>query len=160
MQNHASVESLLARIRTLEDLLEEKGKLNPHRMDKSKVCLLQKISSLNSKGFEWVKIQQDSALIKDSEKGRTIQCDAVHASRLKWFGLVDLLKHRSGEYQINKRGRLFLQGKYRVPSRIWCLKGVVVKREETEGVFIKDIRGVVLDKSYWDSYPSNEAKLF
>lgn len=126
-------------------------KLNPHTMDKSKVKLLLRIFYLNETGIEWVKIQQDTSLIKKSEEERTIQCDAVHASRLKWFGLLDLKGKRSGEYKINEYGINFLQGKLSVPKRIWCSKGAVIERD-SEKVFIGKVKGIALNKNYWDDY--------
>ena len=52
---------------------------------------------------------------------------------------------------MSERGFLFLRGELSVPRRIWCREGVVVDRSD-ENVSVNDVRGVVLDKPYWDSY--------
>jgi hypothetical protein len=120
-------------------------------MDFSKVKLLLRIAELNKKGFQWVKIQQDTELIKGDEKDFTIQCDAVHASRLKWFGLIELKDKRTGLFRITPLGTDFLLGKQPVPSVIYCLGGEVVE-QTPQMVFIDHIKTDVLDKSYWDNY--------
>jgi len=130
------------------------GKWYPHRMDFSKVKLLQQIAEIN-KRYNWVKIQQDSNLIKEAEKEYTIQTDAVHATRLVWFRLLDKKDNRSGFVKINQRGIEFLKGKLKIPSRIWVSKGEL-KEEEITLVSVYEIKGVILDKNYWDHYPSIE----
>jgi len=128
----------------------EGKRLNGHRMDYSKVKLLSKIGRIN-KDHRWVKIQQDEALIKKDEIEFTIQTDAVHASRLKWFGLVELKERRSGLYRITREGVDFLKGSLAVPTIIYCRSGEVIKTEEEE-VYVNDVRKVVMDKAYWDDY--------
>ena len=130
------------------------GKWYPHRMDYSKVKVLKEIALIN-KEYEWVKIQQDSSLIKDNEKDFTIQTDAVHASRLFWFGLIDKRSSREGLVKINRKGIDFLRGKFKVPSRIWVSRGEL-RESEPPFVDITQIKGVVLDKAYWDNYPGVE----
>ena len=126
-------------------------KLNPHRMDFSKIKILRSIAKINAAGHEWVKIQQDQALIKEHESQFTIQCDAVHALRLKWFGLLDHMEGRTGLFKINKNGVDFLTDKYSVPARIYCREGIVVEYDE-HMVFLSDVKNVILDKGYWDNY--------
>ena len=156
MQNKdRQIQALHQEIIELKAIIAADYKPNPHKMDRSKVHLLIKIGKLNKAGHEWIKIQQDSSLIKDDERPRTIQCDAVHANRLKWFGLIDLKTKRSGEYKINSKGIAFLLNKYAVPSLIWCKKGHVIK-EGTYNVYLRQIKNVILDKEYWDNYPLNE----
>jgi len=146
---------LRQKITELNSIIYDEQKPNPHRMDRSKVHLLIKIAKLNKAGHEWVKIQQDSSLIREHEQARTIQCDAVHANRLKWFGLIDLKEKRSGEYQINMNGIKFLKNEHSVPNLIWCKKGHVVK-EGVVTVLLNQIKGTILNKEYWDNFPLNE----
>lgn len=126
-------------------------KLNPHSMDKRKVWLLERIARLNASGIEWIKVQRDGNLIPREDRNKTIQCDDVHAMRLKWFGLCETKAFRSGEYKATPKGIRFLKGKESVPSKIWCREGEVVEVEEHR-VHVHEIRGVIYDKTYWDSY--------
>lgn len=125
-------------------------KLNPHRMDASKVKTLIEIATI-SRIHGWAKIQQDSHLIKHDERDWTIQTDAVHASRLCWFGLIERKEERSGLYRLSEGGRAFLYRGGSVPAVIWCKEGRVVETSQ-EVVQLKDVRDVVLDKAYWDEY--------
>jgi hypothetical protein len=133
-------------------------KLNPHHMDLSKIKLLHRIAGVNAKGFPWVKIQQDENLIVEKERDWTIQTDAVHASRLKWFRLVDYYGHRSGKYCINEYGLDFLGGRASVPETIYCKQGEV-QEESPEQVYIQEVRKVILDKEYWDDYHNIQTTL-
>jgi hypothetical protein len=125
-------------------------KLNTHRMDFSKVRLLIQIATMNLK-YEWVKVQRDGNLIKFEERDRTIQVDDVHALRLTWFGLLERKAFRSGLYRVTTKGISFLGGYSFVPAQILCRNGVVVERAD-ELVSIGEVKGVVLDKAYWDDY--------
>jgi len=127
-------------------------KLNPHRMDAGKIRVLRKIADLNHY-FVWVKVQQDGRLISPEEAAFTIQIDAVHASRLVWFGLLDRKSPRSGMFRINDNGRAFLRGDLAVPAVILCSEGEVVKQSE-KTVTIDDAERTVLTKEYWDNYPA------
>jgi len=131
--------------------------LLPHKMDASKVEVLRKIAELNLT-HEWVKVQQDAALIKDDEREFTIQRDAVHAGRLVWFGLLERKEPRSGYYKITDLGIRFLKGGYAVPAKIYVSKGEVLDRSP-ETVTINEIEKVILNKEYWDKYPFNEISL-
>lgn len=128
-------------------------KLNRHRMDFAKWVMLRKIVDIAGPGREWVKVQRDGALIRDDE--HTIQGDDVHALRLFWFGLVERMARRSGMYRPTEHGRLFLAGLASVPASILC-RGGVVERTSGERVRVGDIKGVVLDKAYWDRYGQSE----
>jgi CTP-dependent riboflavin kinase len=132
------------------------GRWYMHRMDYGKVKVLSQIARINVV-HEWVKIQEDSALIRDNESSYTIQTDAVHTSRLYWFGLIDRQDvKRSGFVKINDNGLAFLKGTFKVPSKIWVHKGRVM---DVEGPYIdiSQVKDIVLDKIYWDNYPSSEA---
>jgi len=130
-------------------------KLNPHRMDAAKVKLLREIARRNAKGFCWIKVQRDGTLISFEERPYTIQCDDVHALRLSWFGLVEKKGRRLGEYRVNEAGKAFLEGKKSVPAKIWCRDGKVFE-ESTDKVYIQDVKNVILDKEYWDSYTDEQ----
>lgn len=127
-------------------------KAYPHRMDRSKIEILKQIAQLN-RTYTWIKLQQDGRLISDEERPRTIQCDAVHGCRLFWFKLLDYKGPRTGMYRVNQRGLDFLRGNLTVPERIWCLGGQV-ERKSFDEVSIDQIKGVVLNKQYWDGYPT------
>lgn len=129
-------------------------KLLPHRMDSRKVEVLSKIARLNLR-YEWVKVQQDVSLVKQEEKAFTLTIDAVHATRLTWFGLLERKERRSGLYKVTEAGILFLKGIGRVPKRIYVRKGVV-HDQDPEMLSVHDVKGVILDRVYWNSYPLNE----
>lgn len=120
-----------------------------HRMDYGKWKLLRDVAAMNAAGIEWVKVQRDGRLIKEPDQ--EIQADDVHALRLTWFGLLRRLARRSGKYQVTRLGIDFLGGNASVPERIWCRKGVVMRRSDRM-VRVNDIKGLVLDKAYWDWY--------
>ena len=87
--------------------------------------VLVQIARLNRQGHRWVKVQRDGRLISDAEREFTIQCDAIHASRLYWFGLLERRTQRDGDYRVSDLGLAFLTGRGTVPSRIYCRQGVV-----------------------------------
>ena len=126
-------------------------KWNPHRMDRNKVALLEKIAKLNNEGHTWVKVQRDHKLIRKEERGFTIQCDDVHALRLTWFGLLERQAIRTGLYRATRTGLLFLQGQATVPSIIYCRDGQVGRTSE-KPIYIDAVEHVVFDKPYWNSY--------
>ena len=126
-------------------------KLNPHHMDRSKIAVLDQVAKLNDAGHPWVKLQRDHKLIKQEERSFTIQCDDVHALRLTWFGLLERQAIRTGLYRATRRGLLFLQGQVTVPSVIYCRDGKVFSTSE-DSVYIGNVKNVVFDKAYWDSY--------
>jgi hypothetical protein len=118
-------------------------KLNPHRMCKSKIALLEFIA----KQEDWVKISTGTRkqLLGDA---------AVLALRLEWFGLVEHGPQRSGLYRATKEGIQFLRGFHQVPKIIWCRDGEVVERD-TILVSVHSVKNVFLDKEYWDNYPKH-----
>jgi hypothetical protein len=120
-------------------------------MDRTKTELLDRIGRLNAGGHPWVKLQRDGALIRREEREFTIQVDDVHGLRLTWFGLAKRQSIRTGLYQITERGVAFLRGALTVPAKILCKDGRVI-RESEQRVRLQDVRGVILDKSYWDAY--------
>ncbi len=122
-----------------------------HRMDHSKVSLLEKIGHINVAGVAWVKVQRDGNLIKEDERAWTIQCDDVHALRLSWFGLLETRKPRSGEYRITEKGVSFLAGHSNIPAWIECKRGRVLS-QSNEWLGINSVNDVILDKNYWDLY--------
>lgn len=125
--------------------------LNPHRMDRRKVEILDKIARINARGHEWAKVQRDGALIAPEDLDFTIQSDDVHALRLKWFGLIQTKALRTGLYRVTQYGVGFLAGRASVPKVILCRDGEVVLRER-ERVWINQVKDVVLDRAYWADY--------
>lgn len=125
--------------------------LNPHSMDRSKVEVLEAIALLNTSGTEWVKVQRDGTLIKPEARATTIQRDDVHALRLVWFGLLRSKGKRTGMYQTTQEGFSFLAGRRPVPRQIFCKDGKVESQSRGR-VFIHQVRGVVFNKAYWESY--------
>lgn len=124
-------------------------KLNPHRMCKQKVALLE----ILAKAGGWVKVQEGyGAQVGDSMVRAPYRARA-HASRLEWFGLVEHGPTRSGLYRATDAGILFLKGAHGVPSVIWCKDGEVIERD-SKMVTVSSVRNAVLDKAYWDAYPS------
>ncbi|MFB3077032.1 MAG: hypothetical protein ACE1Y4_03405 [Lysobacterales bacterium] len=125
--------------------------LNPHRMDRRKVEVLQEIARINARGHKWVKIQQDGSLIPLGDLEFTIQTDAVHPLRLKWFGLVQTKAPRTALYRVTRLGFQFLAGRLSVPSVILCRNGFVILQRR-ERVWINQIKNVVLNREYWSGY--------
>lgn len=124
-------------------------KLNKHSLDKAKIEILLQIGEMNANGARWVKVQRDGRLIKKGEPA--IQCDAIHASRLYWFGMLDRYSKRDGLYRITDRGIAFLKGEITAPAAIYCREGKVEFRTKTR-VKIDDVKDVVVNKTFWDSY--------
>lgn len=115
-------------------------KLNPHRMCRKKVALLEFIA----KQHDWVKISTGT------QKQLTGDA-AVLALRLEWFGLVEHGPIRSGLYRATTNGIAFLKGKHSVPKVIWCRDAKVIESDSTL-ISIASVKNVVLDKEYWDNY--------
>lgn len=128
-------------------------KLNPHRMDKQKVRVLEDLAKYDAEGVEWVAVKHGHELLGEDVRRRTAYRASEHASRLKWFGLVDHRGHRTGDYRINARGWRFLRKGASVPAKILVRGGRVVERS-LERARLRDVKGVVLDKEYWDNYGS------
>ena len=116
-------------------------KLNPHRMCRSKVALLEYIAKQDG----WVKISTGSRL-------QLVGDAAVLALRLEWFGLVEHGPQRSGLYKATEKGINFLRGLHQVPRIIWCRDGKVIERDSIMQS-VHSVKKVVLDKDYWDNYP-------
>ncbi len=130
-------------------------KPNRHVMDRAKYELLVQIARLNRQGHRWVKVQRDGRLISDAERESTIQCDAIHASRLYWFGLLERRTQRDGDYRVSDLGLAFLTGRGTVPSRIYCRQGVVEFISKARS-YAKDIKRVILDRDFWNDYAATE----
>jgi hypothetical protein len=97
-------------------------------------------------------VEEGRGVVAGGVKHTTAYCARQHADRLSWFGLVNHRGKRTGEYQINVNGFDFLAGKLKVPSVIWCREGEVIEKDERL-VGISDVKGIALDKDYWDEYP-------
>lgn len=122
-------------------------KLNPHRMCKQKVVMLEILDRAN----DWVHVQEGHGAFHGSSVTRAPYRARAHVSRLVWFGLAEHGAPRSGLYRITQEGRDFLAGIHVVPKVIWCRNGVVVETDSMQ-VTIGSIKDVVLDKEYWDNY--------
>ena len=122
-------------------------KLNPHRMCKQKVALLELIAHAN----DWVTVQHGYGVVVNGKPVRAPYRAEAHASRLAWFGLVEHGPTRSGLYKVTTEGIAFLRGLHMVPAVIWCKDGVVVERDSVM-VSVGSVKNVVLDKEYWDNY--------
>ena len=122
-------------------------KLNPHRMCKQKVQLLKMLCWAG----DWVFVQAGYGVEIRGKMERAPYRANQHASRLVWFGLAEHGAVRSGKYRITPEGVSFLAGLHTVPAIIYCKDGEVVETTDKK-VGIRDVRGVVLDKEYWDNY--------
>jgi hypothetical protein len=122
-------------------------KLNPHRMCKSKVAMLEILAKAN----DWVHVQEGHGAVHGNGISRAPYRARAHVSRLVWFGLAEHGAPRSGLYRITQEGRNFLAGTHVVPKTIWCKNGRVVEVDSAQ-VAIGNIKDVVLDKEYWDNY--------
>lgn len=123
------------------------------RMCRMTIQIMREIAEINRR-HEWAKLQQDHKLIKDDERDWTIQTDATHGRIPRLYGLLDYHGNNSGKFKINRKGVRFLQGLELIPSRLWLLgKEVHSRTAEEELVSIEDVKGVILDKAYWDAYP-------
>lgn len=123
-------------------------KLNPHRMCKQKVDLLKMLHRAEG---DWVFVQAGYGVEINGKMERAPYRANQHASRLVWFGLAEHGPVRSGKYRITPNGVKFLAGLHEVPATIYCKDGVVVETTEKK-VGIRDVRGIILDKEYWDNY--------
>lgn len=128
-------------------------KLNPHKMDASKIAVLRHAAWLHTAtSTAWVQCQLDFQMVVDD--GRTfgtVKDSRVHAQRLKYFGLMESKGRRTGAYRVTEEGYLFLRGGLAVPETIWCRDGRVVKSSPTTFTIGK-VADVVFDKAHWDSY--------
>lgn len=143
------VRKLRSRVNKLEAEVQSLlGPLNPHVMCASKVQLLEILARFG----DWVKVEEGKTVTYNGVSYAAPYRARAHASRLVWFKLVDRSPiHRSGLYRININGLKFLQGKSKVPSKIWCRKGKVFEWERPL-MKIDEVRNVTLTKDYWDKY--------
>lgn len=136
-------------------------KLNPHRMDKSKLRLLMLLEQIRRAGADWVKVGEGNWLayqVGDSKGGLQAPYRAgQHASRLKWYGLVEHRGPRTGMYRITEQGVGFLAGVVSVPEVIYCRDGEVVERSLAT-VTVGEIKDVELTREYWDTYSTRQVE--
>jgi len=125
-------------------------KLNPHRMCKNKVAMLEMLANTG----DWVFVQAGHGAIVSGRRARAPYRAQAHCSVLVWFGLAEhSAERRSGLYRITDNGYKFLQNEHMVPQVIWSRDGRIVK-EDSVLVSIGSVRNVVLNKEYWDAYPA------
>ena len=123
-------------------------KLNPHRMCKNKVAMLEMLA----KAGDWVFVQAGHGAVVNGRVARAPYRAQAHCSVLVWFGLAEhSQERRSGLYRITDNGYKFLSNEHMVPQIIWCKDSIVVAEDSTL-VGIDSIKNVVLDKEYWDHY--------
>ena len=125
-------------------------KMNPLTICKRKVEMLVMLAKAN----DWVYVQAGHGAAVNGEKARAPYRAQSLCSVLVWFELVDHNEERrSGIYRINENGLNFLKGIHLVPKKIWSFEGRIVDRDTTM-VSISSVKRLVLDKTYWDNYPS------
>lgn len=122
-------------------------KMNPHRMCKNKVAMLEFLA----KAGDWVFVEAGHGAVVDGQTIKAPYRAQAHCSVLTWFGLAENKERRSGLYRITDAGINFLQNKHLVPKIIWSRDGHVVDRDPLM-VGIASVKHVVLDKEYWDNY--------
>ena len=121
--------------------------MNPHRMCKNKVAMLEFLAKAN----DWVFVEAGRGAVVDGQFIRAPYRAQAHCSVLVWFGLAEHGERRSGLYRITEKGVDFLQGNHLVPKTIWSRDGRIVDLD-TLMVGINSVKDVVLDKEYWDNY--------
>jgi hypothetical protein len=127
-------------------------KLNPHRMSKQSVMVLRDLAlAARESKNEWVRVEAGRDLVTSVGRIRSAYRAGAHAIYLQWFDLVKTEKRRSAKFRVTDKGFLFLFGQISVPAIIYCRDGNVVSQTEKQ-VFIQDVKGVSLDKDYWDNY--------
>ena len=124
-------------------------KMNPHHMCKNKVAMLEFLGRAN----DWVFVEAGRGAVVNGQSSRAPYRAQAHCSVLVWFGLAEHGERRSGMYSITDNGVKFLKGEHTVPKIIWSREGAIVDRDTTM-VAIGSVKNVVLDKEYWDNYPS------
>lgn len=129
--------------------------LNPHRIDRQKVWTLELLAKAKHFGDEWLRLDLQAHVTIKGEFTPAPYLAIMHAKRLAWFGLAEVGEHRSGFYRITDYGLQFLLGKATVPEVIYCRKGVVVERDSNQ-VAVSMVKGVILDKLYWDNYAAEQ----
>lgn len=122
-------------------------KMNPHRMCKNKVRMLEFLAKAN----DWVFVEAGRGAVVEGQVTKAPYRAQAHCSVLTWFGLAEHGERRSGLYRITEDGIKFLRGEHMVPKCIWSRDGRVVERD-TIMVGIGSVKDVVLDKEYWDNY--------
>lgn len=122
-------------------------KMNPHRMCKNKVRMLEFLAKAN----DWVFVEAGRGAIVEGQVTRAPYRAQAHCSVLTWFGLAEHGERRSGMYRVTEDGLKFLRNEHQVPKVIWSRDGRVVEVDSIL-VGINSVRGVVLDKEYWDNY--------
>lgn len=122
-------------------------KMNPHRMCKNKVSMLEFLAKAN----DWVFVEAGRGAVVEGQVTRAPYRAQAHCSVLTWFGLAEHGERRSGMYRVTENGIKFLRNEHQVPKVIWSRDGRVVEVDSIL-VGIESVRNVVLDKAYWDNY--------
>lgn len=132
------------------------GALNPHQLSKAAVRVLMDCAHLHRLGCEWVRIEAGTKMVGEGRRKplNTAYRAGAHAVYLTWFRLMESQGHRTGLWKVNERGHRFLRREARAPAKILCRNGATLYASD-ETISIEDVRGVVLDKDYWDRYPQS-----
>ena len=80
-------------------------KMNPHRMCKNKVAMLEFLA----KAGDWVFVEAGHGAVVDGQTTKAPYRAQAHCSVLTWFGLAENKERRSGMYRITDAGIGFLQ---------------------------------------------------
>ena len=125
-------------------------KMNPQRVCKKKVEMLIMLAQAK----DWVYVQAGHGTMINGQMVKGPYRAQSLCSVLVWFGLAEhSVERRSGVYRITEDGLNFLRGIHLVPKLIWSFEGQIVERDTTM-VSISSVKKIVLDKAYWDNYPS------
>lgn len=135
----------------------EVAALNPHRMCRQKVSALELLAKARAVGEGWCRCEHGRGL-RVEETGEWLHAPyrvSEHAARLDWYGLAERRGRREGLFRVTGLGVKFLRDEIRVPERILCRAGKV-RHVSIETVSVTEVRGVELDRAYWDRYPTSE----
>ena len=137
------------------------ARLSPHRLDRSKVSVLETFADMFVRGCSWSRVTRGSRTVIGELPEGVIVTKATqyladqHAMRLTWFRLLEHKAARSGRYRLTKAGWDFLHGISGVSTKILCRAGAVVFYSR-EQISIGGVRGLSLERAYWHAHEWRE----
>lgn len=131
----------------IEATMQPKKKLNPHSMCAGKVALLE----IFAREGTWLYVKQGDKVLRGSKTLSSPDKSNAYAGVMVHFKLVESGGRRTGLYRITPKGLRFLQGKLRVPRKLW-VRGGVVQEYLRDWVYIQDVENVKFTKGYYDRY--------